>query len=120
MTLDEAIAQVPNNQLGYAGVEALCEHLGGPKDGALNTLALDIAARYMDGRVSFWDADGIANSLFAYAVHIGVLPEPMFSVYLAFDAAESPAKGDCEGTTAELKYTRPKLERILSGEVPAA
>jgi hypothetical protein len=118
MTLDEAIAQAPTSELGFAGVEALCEHVGGPKDRALNTLALELAARYMDGRTSFWDADGIANSLFAYAIHIGMLPEPMFAIYLAFDAAESPAAGDCE--TAELKYTRPKLREILSSEVPAA
>jgi hypothetical protein len=74
----------------------------------------------MEAGLSFWDADAIANSLFAYAIHMGILPEPMYSVYLAFDAAESPAKGDCEGTTAELKYTRPKLKKILSSEVPAA
>jgi hypothetical protein len=115
MTLDEAIAQVPTSELGFAAAEALCEHVGGPKDRALNTLALELAARYMDGRASFWDADGIANSLFAYAIHVGVLPEPMFAIYLAFDAAESR---DCEG--AQLKYTRPKLEQILSSEVPAA
>jgi hypothetical protein len=118
MTLDEAIAQVPHRQLGFEGVEALCEHLGGPRDSALNALAIEIAERYLRGQLSFADADDIANSLFAYATHVGVLPEPMFAVFLAFDAGEFQPKGDSENP--EIKYTRPQLERILSDEVPAA
>ena len=61
MTLDEAIAQVPHRQLGFEGVEALCEHLGGPRDSALNALAIEIAERYLRGQLSFADADDIAN-----------------------------------------------------------
>ena len=119
MTLDEAIATEPIPNRFYLDVDAMCASVGGEKAEALNSLALDRARRYSAGTVAYTVADAIINNIFAYcssiiAILLGrTMPEPMFSVFLAFDAGEfSPDK--ILDPTPEERFTRPQIAAILA------
>ena len=76
-----------------------------------NDVALVVAQRFLDGKMSFDDADAVANEL--NALYIGApieIPEPAESIYLAFDRGEFAVDG--EDPIEE--HTRPALRRILA------
>jgi hypothetical protein len=117
MTIDDAISILATESfLSPSGVDALCNHFECPRPVALDTLARDVAQRYMDGHVSFEIADAFMNSMFAHAVRGSEIPRFMYSVYEAFDAGEYHHQQDPLGTDSEEKYTRPQLARILSDD----
>jgi hypothetical protein len=116
MTLDDAVALCSERNLNVSDVAVLCDNIHGSKADVLNVLALDVAKRYSVGNLGFDIADHLMNNIFAYGIKVEELPEPMLSIYLAFDAGEYVADGDCQGTTPKMKYTRPKIEEVLSGE----
>ncbi len=89
MNLDEAVALCSDRNFSYEDVESLCAAVGGSRRAALNTLSLDLAKRYAAGVVSFEVADSLMNDIFMYGGRCGELPEPMMSIYLAFDAGGS-------------------------------
>jgi hypothetical protein len=83
-----------------------------------NSLALEVARRFLHGRMDFSDADHLANTLSALimgdAVDYGdgfVLPQPAWSIYEAFDAGEWN-RGEPHDPVE--RYTRPSLEAILT------
>jgi hypothetical protein len=121
MTLDDAIAIAPIPSRVYLDVEAMCASVGGEKSEALNSLALDLARRYLDGMVSYPVADAIMNNIFSYCTGIieslpgRTMPEPMFSVFLAFDAGEF-YPDEIRDPTPEKRFTRPLIEAILAKE----
>ena len=76
-----------------------------------NDVALVVAQRFLDGKMSFIDADAAANEF--YALYIGQpieIPEPADSIYLAFDRGEFAING--EDPIEE--HTRPALRTILA------
>lgn len=83
-----------------------------------DAIGIEIAERFLDGRMSFWDADGVANCLYDAMLADGIeygfeeysFAEVAFRVFEAFDAGEWHRKGEA-GDPAEL-YTRPLLQRI--------
>jgi hypothetical protein len=111
MTLDDAVALEPVAGRIYLDVEAMCASVGGAKSDALNRLALDLARRYIEGTVSFRVADAVINNIAMHSMRIAATlpgrttPEPMFSVFLAFDAGE---------LHPEERFTRPLLTAILA------
>lgn len=119
MTLDEAIAIEPVPGRIYLDVEAMCASVGGEKSEALNRLALDLAQRYSEGTITYEVADDVINNIFGYCIRIiGSLParttpEPMFSVFLAFDAGEF-YPDEIRDRTPEERFTRPQITAILA------
>lgn len=82
-----------------------------------NALMLSIARRFLDGAMSFDEADGIANTIYALMVEEALghgdgytFPEPAYAIYLAFDDGEWN-RGD--GIDPVERYTRVGLRRIL-------
>ena len=76
-----------------------------------NDVALVVAQRFLDGKMSFNDADAVANEI--YALYIGEpveIPEPADSIYLAFDRGEFAIDG--ENPIEE--HTRPALRTIIA------
>ena len=76
-----------------------------------NEVALVVAQRFLDGKMSFSDADAAANEF--YSLYIGEpieIPEPADSIYLAFDCGEFAIDG--EDPIEE--RTRPVLRKILA------
>lgn len=65
MTLDDALEMDPVPGI-YLDVDAMCVSVGGPIDEALNTLSLDLARRYFDGKVTYTVADAVINNIWWY------------------------------------------------------
>ncbi len=89
----------------------------------VNELALALAKGYQDQRYDFEFSDGAANWLFGFMTediflssNNNTLPSPAYDVYLAFDEGEYHHQGDAEDIVAEEKYTKPRINEILSGE----
>ncbi|MBT8136636.1 MAG: hypothetical protein KJO54_06455 [Gammaproteobacteria bacterium] len=76
-----------------------------------NEVALKIARRFLDGRLSFEHADAVANELYALYVAAPIeLPQPADSIYRAFDRGEYEIGGE-DPVEA---HTRPMLSSILT------
>jgi len=76
-----------------------------------NDVALTVAQRFVDGELSFDDADIVANRI--YGLYIGEpidIPEPADSIYLAFDRGEYSIAGE----DPVEQHTRPTLRKILA------
>lgn len=118
-TLDEAIAAEPVPGHIYLDVEAMCASIGGQSPEGLNKLALDLARRYLEGTVPYAVADAIANNIFGYCTKIieslpgRTIPEPTFSIFLAFNAGEFHLDGIRDPTPDE-RFTRPQIAAILA------
>lgn len=75
-----------------------------------NEVALSIARRFLDGKLTFAEADSVANEMNAFYIGAPIeLPQPADSIYLAFDRGEF-AIGDEDPVEA---HTRPMLRGIL-------
>jgi hypothetical protein len=77
-----------------------------------NSLSLGIARSFIDGSLSFDDADGAINDLYGIWISdelIEDLLEPAYSIYLAFDAGEYSV----DGTDSIDLITRPELRKFL-------
>ena len=117
MTIEDLILVCVERNPREEDVHSLVTAIGGDVDHALGLVALDVARRYMAGALALGVCDAIMNAVFAYAT--GVLrrfPEPMYSVFLAFDEGEYHHSGDHAGIIPEQKYTRSQLAEILRGE----
>lgn len=82
----------------------------------LNQVAIAVARLFTCARRDFHDCDAIMNTLFSDIIDVSLsadMPEPAFSIYLAFDAGEYWHRGDAQDVMPWEKWTRPELERIL-------
>lgn len=81
-----------------------------------NQVAMAVARLFIEGRRDFHYGDAVMNTLFSDMVDLSLhadMPEPAFSIYLAFDAGEYRHPGDGQDELPWEKWTRPALERIL-------
>ncbi|AXK57459.1 hypothetical protein DWF74_01965 [Pseudomonas protegens] len=81
-----------------------------------NQVAMAVARLFIEGRRDFHYGDAVMNTLFSDIVDLSLnadMPEPAFSIYLAFDAGEYRHPGDGQDELPWEKWTRPALERIL-------
>jgi hypothetical protein len=85
-------------------------------DDLCNTIALAVAKRFNDSAMTYDDADGVLNALSGLMIaHVtkeadAHLPEPAWTVYLAFDAGEYD-RGD--GSDPVERFTRPLVRKVL-------
>jgi len=80
-----------------------------------NALALQIARLFIEGMMSFADADAAINNLNTIWLDDAIkydFPEPAYSVYLAFDAGEYSVD---DKDHVEI-YTKPELRRLLNDD----
>ncbi|MGF6667958.1 hypothetical protein [Pseudomonas monsensis] len=112
--LDYALNVILQDTLHDLG--SLCRDLQiAPRD-LLNQVAIAMARQFLAGTRDFHACDEVMNSLFSDIVDLGVreeMPEPAFSIYLAFDAGEHWHTGDTRDVLPWERWTRPELERIL-------
>jgi hypothetical protein len=93
-----------------------CAAQGLKFDDVCNTIALTIAKRFNDSTMTYDDADGVANALSGLMIaHVtrepgARLPEPAWTIYLAFDAGEYD-RGD--GADPVEKFTKPLVRDAL-------
>ncbi|WP_260620562.1 hypothetical protein [Pseudomonas protegens] len=81
-----------------------------------NQVAMAVARLFIEGQRDFHYGDAVMNTLFSDMVDLSLnadMPEPAFSIYLAFDAGEYRHPGDGQDERPWEKWTRPALERIL-------
>jgi hypothetical protein len=84
-------------------------------DDVCNTIALAIARRFNDCAMTYEDTDGVSNALMIARITdepSACLPEPAWTIYLAFDAGEY-TRGD--GSDPVERFTRPLIRQALGG-----
>lgn len=82
----------------------------------LNQVAIAMADQFLSGARDFHACDEVMNLLFSDIVNLGMdaeMPEPAFSIYLAFDSGEHWHTGDNKEVVPWEKWTRPELVQIL-------
>lgn len=95
---------------------AFCTSQNVTFDDLCNTIALTVAKRFNDSVMTYDDADGVANALSGLMLaHVtseadAHLPEPAWTIYLAFDAGEYD-RGD--GIDPIGRFTRPLIRQAL-------
>jgi hypothetical protein len=97
---------------------AFCTSQGLKFKDVCNTIAVTVAKRFNDSAMTFDDADGVMNALSGLMLgHAHVvesadpgLPEPAWSIFLAFDAGEYD-HGD--GADPIERFTRPLVRDAL-------
>lgn len=121
MNLEQILSQASEYELDY---DTAVNFAGSQKLSLaefVNKFALVLARGYQDQRYNFEFSDEAANWLFGFMTdelflssNNNTLPSPAYDVYLAFDVGEYHHAGDAEDIVAEEKYTKPKINEILS------
>lgn len=122
MTLEQILNQASDYELDY-GVAV--DFAGSKKQSLVefvNDFAITLAKGYQNDQYDFKFGDGAANWLFGFMTdevflssNNNTLPSPAYDVYLAFDEGEYHHRGDSDDVVAEFKYTKPRVNEILSG-----
>jgi len=77
----------------------------------LNPVAMRIAERFLDGALTYDEADGAANEVWGRiqtewdSVPAMEVPQAAFAIYEAFDAGEFDHRGDPDGSDPVQLYT---------------
>ncbi len=85
-----------------------------------NQIATQLAKNYLQGRLDFYFCDQVMNLIYTFMIDalfeetITTLPEPADSIYLAFDQGEFYHNGDDRNIDPAEKYTKPRLQEIMS------
>ena len=122
MDLEQILNQASDYELEYS--EAV-DFAGSQKLSLVefvNSFAITLAKGYQKGLYNYEFSDGAANWLFGFMTdevflssNNNTLPSPAYDVYLAFDEGEYHHRGDPDDVVAEIKYTKPRINEILSG-----
>jgi hypothetical protein len=83
---------------------------------AFDAIAVTVAHQFLDGRLTYADADEIMNMVWSYALKRDDIPELMYAVYQAFDSGEYSRSEDAAGVDPVERYTRPALTKLLSDQ----
>jgi len=111
------IVDAVDGSLTHRDARAFCGAEGMDIDQLLNRMAMTIAGAFDGGAMPFAEADAAANTIYLLmmdeASQAGAqyaLPEPAFSIYVAFDEGEyqhQPGEDPVE------TYTRPQIRALL-------
>jgi hypothetical protein len=114
--IESIIQDAVKGQLDRDAFYGFCTSQNLRFDEVCNTIALAIAKRFNDSDMTYDDADGVANALSGLMIaHVtrepeASLPEPAWTIYLAFDAGEYD-RGD--GADPVEKFTKPLVRDAL-------
>lgn len=121
MNLEEILNQASEYELDYGVAVKFAESQKLSLLDFVNSFAIELAKGYQSGRYNYEFGDGAANWLFGFMTdevflssNNNTLPSPAYDVYLAFDEGEYHHQGDPDDVVAELKYTKPRINEILS------
>lgn len=112
----QAVMQEIVEEKSTIDVHVICERLQVDARSLLNQISIAAAQSFISNARDFEFCDDVMNSLFSAIVDLSMhepMPEPAFSIYLAFDAGEYRRSGDPSDVYPWEKYTRPEVERIL-------
>src|SRR5687768_8910410 len=113
--VDSIIQEGLSGSLDRDAFYAFCTLQNVTFDDLCNTVALTVARRFNDCAMTYEDADGVTNALSALMIaHVtreadAHLPEPAWTIYLAFDAGEYD-RGD--GADPIERFTRPLVRQV--------
>lgn len=128
MNIDRAISLILSNAKDAdSALLAYCEAERISLAALCNELALAIAAQFLGKQVDFDFGDDVMNHLMGFMTSTfflsrneNTVPEPAWSVYLAFDRGEYwSEKTDRPDETPSEKYTRPMLESLVASHSKA-
>jgi len=115
---DKIIKLALTGSLDRDHLDAYCSGEGISADDFYNRISIHLAKSFIDGLISFGDADCAMNQIWTFMIDDAVkygdgftLAEPAYSIYDAFDAGEFIHRDEQDPVEA---FTRPALERILS------
>ncbi len=89
-------------------------------DALCNQIATQLAKNYLQGKLDFYFCDQVMNRINNFMIDalfeelISTLPEPADSIYLAFDQGEFHHSGDDRNIDPAEKYTKPRLQEIMT------
>lgn len=112
--LDEVLEAIES--ASWHDLNRLYEGMQIDRRALFNQVAMAVARLFIEGQRDFHYGDAVMNTLFSDMVDLSLnadMPEPAFSIYLAFDAGEYRHPGDGQDERPWEKWTRPALERIL-------
>ena len=98
--------------VGASDIDELCTFSGLDRPLIYDSIAAYIANEFASDRLSFEDADAVANFLWAES-SFG-LSGFAKDVFLAFDDGEQLATSEPTGTDPVAKYTRPQIADLLA------
>ena len=111
--LERIIQNATSGRMNRAEAEAFCAAENIELPDLYNRIALIVAERFDNGRLSYQDGDGVMNAIFGMLID-GDKPidsvEPAWSVYLAFDEGEYYHDGSTDPVES---FTRPQIRLIL-------
>ena len=121
MDIRETIKHAHDYALSDAAILDCCKADGITLEDFCNQFAKAVAADFLSDQIDYDYGDQVMNFLFSfmtdplYQSRHSVLPEPAWSIYLAFDRGEYRNK-ECDRMSdiPSEKYTRPELARILT------
>jgi hypothetical protein len=114
--IESIIQQAAKGSLDLDAFQDFCAAHNLEFDDVCNTIALTIARRFNDSTMQYADADAVANELCAMMITRitrvpgANLPEPAWTIYLAFDTGEWD-RGD--GSDPVEQFTRPQIRDAL-------
>ena len=120
MAISQMVERASTYELENTDILEFCEQANCSIPEFCNQFALYIANEYSERRLSFEYCDLAMNYLNTYMVCDLViadgewLPEPAYSIYIAFDAGEFVHQGDDVDTNSPEKYTRPLIDEIIA------
>jgi hypothetical protein len=111
-----AVEKASTGRLDHDALRSFLAAEGLPFDDFCNAFALTVARRFDDSTMTYHAADAAMNALSGMMTsHLASddeanLPEPAWSIFLAFDAGEYD-RGD--GANPVERFTMPQIKRIL-------
>ncbi|QQZ44557.1 hypothetical protein IF690_13855 [Pseudomonas sp. SK3(2021)] len=93
-----------------------CEKFGVAPQDVLNELSVAIAEGYLVGSLIYDSCDSVMNGIIDAIVELGmtgVLPQPAFALYQAFDQGEWIRSNDPPETDSGETYTKPLVLEVM-------
>jgi hypothetical protein len=114
--LKKLAAKAEADGLTLDDLAATCEEFDVAPQDALNELSIVVAQGYLAGTWTYDFCDGVMNGIINAVVDLGMtseMPQPVFSLYQAFDEGERIRSDDPSETDPGEKYTRPVVQEIM-------
>jgi hypothetical protein len=111
--VDEVLKAASTRALSASDVEALLAACPEPRGAALDRLSMDVASRFILGRVPFLEACAAVTAMFNFAKSRDVPAETLCRVFAAFDAGHAFSGGSSPLENPVEACTRPRLARLL-------
>ena len=115
MSIDDLFRKLIEGKESAHDFAECASQLGCGMSDLFNKISVLSASKFLEGSLSFEDADGAMNGVWGAMLHYTTennlqLVEPCYSIYCAFDEGEYDHR---DGSDPVERYTRPALEDLL-------